>query len=160
MAARGRRDHAEAAEEAAEIEASSRREDKANSNNEQEGAGDRMGEDTPAESTFDIRRDVAEIAKVPAKMIDDHRQDGDAARRIDERQARCALGRDGRIETHLKPARSECPIRVPARAARTRLTRLHACTGATHRVAMMRPQFAILAAKPLRGRACNGRSDT
>ena len=73
---------------APKIEAAPRREHEADADDEEEGAGDRAGEDAPAELVLDVGGDVAEIAKVPGEMVDDHREDGDAARRIDEWQTR------------------------------------------------------------------------
>jgi hypothetical protein len=47
-----------------------------------------MREHAPRKRAFNILSDVAEIAKIPGEVVDDHRDHGDAARRIDQRQAR------------------------------------------------------------------------
>ena len=88
-------DHAEPAQEAAAVEAAPRGQHETDADQEEKRAGDQPREHPPAEAAGDVGGDEAEEAQVPREMVDDHRQDRDAARRVDERQA----GRPARQRT-------------------------------------------------------------
>ena len=82
-----RRDHAEPAQEAPRPESFPLGKNETDTDDEEERSGDRSCEEPPAEIVLYVGGQEAEIAKVPREVIDDHRCDGDAARRVDERKS-------------------------------------------------------------------------
>ncbi len=95
-----RRDHAEPAQKALRPEAVPLGKDETDADDEEEAAGDRSREEPPAEVVLHVGGQEAEIAQVPGEVIDDHRRDGGAARRVDQRQARRGRRGGGGLHTH------------------------------------------------------------
>ena len=64
-------------------------------NEDEEAARDQLGEEPPGRIDPGLQRDEAEDAEIPRDVVDEHRQQGDAARDIDGRDA--GWGRGGGI---------------------------------------------------------------
>jgi len=83
----GSRDHGEALQISGVVQPVARREDEAEADDGQEGAGDTAREQTPARLGDDIGLDQPEHREVIGEMVDEHRQERDAASDVDDGEA-------------------------------------------------------------------------
>ena len=82
------RDHGEALQIGRPVQSVARRENEADADEREEGAGDQPCEDAPARLGRHIHVDQAEIGEVEGEMEDEHRQQRETAGDVDEVDAR------------------------------------------------------------------------
>ena len=95
---RGAGDQGDPAQIIAAVEALARRQHQAEADDRQEGTGDQPGEGTPGRIGDDIDPDQPKVREIIGEVVDEHREQRDAAGQID--QFDTAAGRRVRLLAH------------------------------------------------------------